>query len=517
MILIFPLVILFATCLVLIIIKIFHQNFRFSWIIASLGAFFSVISIILWQIKMPFSISLPTWKPETIFHVTPSWVVDGYSWVYAICLATLTFSVIFTAVIRKNSRSINWAAILFVTAIGLLAVTSQNLTSVVIAWIGLDLVELIFWLYTNNATRSEEIVISFVSRLVGVLLISWSSILSYIPGSLVNLGTIPEAAGILIISAFIFRLGIIPFHLPRKGEESNHGVMTVFRLISAGSALAIISRIPIASLPTNFQSYLLLIGELLSITGSLLWLFSPDGFSGLTYWIFSLSGLALSSTVIGNPVGSISCAITMILGGGLIFMYSHRNRKNLWLPILGLIGISTIPFSATASVWSNSISTNLIILIPQVISLSIIGAGYIKHALLPDETSSKNSEPDWITTTYKIGLFSLVFVLILLGLWGWQGARIINTWWISGVVIILSLLIYLTVRRQTEKLDRFQISASQFHSNLISNSFWMVYRAIRQVVQLITTILEGDAGILWSIVVMVLIITLFLQMAPGTQ
>lgn len=516
MLLIIPLVILFAVCLVLITIKYFHINFRYSWIIASLGAFFSVISIFFWQIKIPFSISLPAWKPEMIFPVTPGWVVDGYSWVFAICLATLTFSVIFTAVVRKNSSQINWATMFFITAIGLLAVTSQNLTSVVLAWLSLDLVELFFWLYTYKADKSEEFVISFVCRLIGVLLISWASVLSNIPGSLVNVGNIQEAGGFLIITAIIFRLGIIPFHLPKKMEENNKGVMIVFRLVSSGSALALISRIPSSFLPINFQSTFLLIGGLLSIIGGLLWLFSPDGFSGMTYWILSLSLMALTTTMTGNTNGSISWAITMILGGGLIFLYSHRNRKNLWLPFLGGICLATIPFSATASVWNKPPSSNLPIMVLQVISLSILLAGYIKHAIFSKDSASHIVEPDWITTIYNIGLFSFVIILILLGLWGWQGARTINIWWISVVVIILSLLIFMAMRRQTEKLDRFQVNASQFHSNLISNSFWMVYRAIRQVIQLITSLLEGDAGILWSIVLMVLIISLFLQISPRT-
>jgi hypothetical protein len=465
---------------------------------------------------MPVRISLPAWRPEMIFPITPGWVADDYSWVYAICLATLALAVISTAAIRKLSRSINWAAILFITAIGLLAVTSQNLTSVVLTWIGLDLTELIFSLYSNRGDKSEEIVISFVIRLGGVLLITWSSIFSVNQGSLMDLSFIPSGAGILIYLAIVFRLGIIPFHLPKKDEERNRGVITAFRLVSAGSALSLLPRISAMSFPSNYQPYVLMAAGLFSIAGSLLWLLSPDGFSGRSYWILSLSALAFSATLIGNLNGSVSWSITLILAGGLIFIYSHRNRRNLWLPLFGLIGFSTLPFSATASVWSNQLTSNPIALFPQAISFSLLISGYIKHALLSNGTTDHNSEPGWITTIYTFGLFSFPILLIILGLWGWQGARIINIWWLCGGAIAFSIVVFGIVKRQTENLDRFQIRSSQIHSNLLSNTFWTIYHGFRRLIQLISSILEGDAGILWSIVLMVLIISLFLQIIPGT-
>jgi len=79
MLIVLPALILMTTALILVLLMLIKPGFRFHWLIATLGAFLSVVAVLLWQTKLAYTFSLPAWKPETIFLYSPSWLVDDVS------------------------------------------------------------------------------------------------------------------------------------------------------------------------------------------------------------------------------------------------------------------------------------------------------------------------------------------------------------------------------------------------------------------------------------------------------
>src|SRR5512134_3750768 len=94
--------ILFITALALVLLRFTLGEYRYSWLIATSGAFFAWLSVFIWQLGMPFQIELPTWQPSELFPQSPLLVADTIAWAFAVSLATLCLAVIITAVIRDN-------------------------------------------------------------------------------------------------------------------------------------------------------------------------------------------------------------------------------------------------------------------------------------------------------------------------------------------------------------------------------------------------------------------------------
>src|SRR5450756_2489496 len=63
--------------------------------------------------------------------------------------------------------------------------------------------------------------------------------------------------------------------------------------------------------------------------------------------------------------------------------------------------------------------------------------GFIRHAFHPPETSLESQER-WTKVLYPTGLFLLAAIAILLGLWGWNGARSLGEWWAAVIANVLT-------------------------------------------------------------------------------
>jgi hypothetical protein len=102
-------------------------------------------------------------------------------------------------------------------------------------------------------------------------------------------------------------------------------------------------------------------------------------------------------------------------------------------------------------------------------------------------------------------------VAILLGFWGWPGARMTGLWWLSIVVLLLSVgFTILAVRI----LVRVPIANPSSHWSQIFRlerfySFLNgLYTLVRRIADVITGSLEGDGGLLWSFLLLVLILSI---------
>src|SRR5688500_15510953 len=94
--------ILLLTALILLVLRFFAPTFRYNWPIAVGGALFGWISVFAWQGQMPITLQFSTWQPATLFSQSPNFIADGISWVFAISLATLCFSILITAAVRSD-------------------------------------------------------------------------------------------------------------------------------------------------------------------------------------------------------------------------------------------------------------------------------------------------------------------------------------------------------------------------------------------------------------------------------
>jgi len=507
--------ILILASLTIGVLLVVNPKRSFTWVIATGGTLLAWILVMLWQLNLPDSVTLTNWQPTSLFPDSPFLSIDGISWVYGISLITLCFGVILTAPVRTTAVSpLAMTGVMLLTALGLVAVMAGNPLTLLIAWAAIDLTELVVILRSfSRPQQSESAVVAFSARLAGIAVVMWASILGAASGSMLTFQSITENVAILLLIGVGLRLGVLPLHLPYRQEPAyRRGFGTILRMVSAASSLVLLARIPQTNISGNIELILFATTAVTAIYGAWKWARSSNPLSGRPYWMIGMGALAIASDLRGNPTGSAAWGSALVLAGGSLFIASHETKWLKWLMVGTAFGISSLPFSLTSTVWVSNINAHwwhLLLFLPAQILLI---TGFVRFALAPRDPL-KSAQPQGAQSVYPIAFVLMAFIIFLLGLWGWNGASQLGAWitgiitaiLASGVLIGLSRLQTL-VPTATVALPTGTITNRI--GNIIQNTTWSIYRLLRQVSFILSQMLEGDGGILWALLLLVLFASL---------
>jgi hypothetical protein len=518
--------ILFVTALALLVLQLTSPGFRYSWLIATGGALLAWISVFAWQVQMdvaPIELQLPPWQPALLFSQSPSFVGDQLAWTFAVSLATLCLAIILTAVVRSNfPRPINWIGTLILTSLGILAVVADNPLTLVLIWAAIDISELVAQMRSaEDPQLSERAVIAFASRAAGILVLLWAGMVSIANGQILDFRQTLPQAGLYLVLAAGFRIGVLPLHLPYSSESTlRRGFGTGLRLISAASSLILLARIPVGSLASPLTPYLLILASLAAIYGGWMWLRAPDELNGRVYWLIGMSSLAVAAALRANPTGAAAWGCAIVLAGGALFLSSEQNKWFLRLLFIGAWGISSLPFSLTATGWNSGVPNSLLTWLAWpllVVAHAMLIAGFIRHSQRMTTRVSNEGQPIWAKNVYPIGISLLLLTTILLGLFGWSGTLQLGNLFVGIPVVLLALgLLTLTQRLRV-------LSPVRAHWVRPVNPSWLdwtyqtlggLYRQLSRVSDGVSSVLEGEGGIMWTLLFLALFISFFTKRNP---
>ena len=506
-----PIILMLLTALGLLILHYARPAFKYPWMLAAGGTTLAFISVGLWQIRLPQNITLPPWQPSDVFKYTPAWLADGISWPYALSLAALAAAVIWTSVVRAENEPMTWASTLALTSLGILAVAAGNPLTLVLIWTAIDLFELVTMLRsTDGPSQSQGVVIAFAARLAGTGLVLWAKLVSAAAGLPLDFRSIPASAGIYLLIAAGLRLGVLPLHLPyRKENVVRRGFGTALRLVSAAASLALLARVPASALGSALTPYLLILTAVAALYAGWMWLRASDEILGRPFWVLGLASLSVAESLRGNPAGSIGWGVALILSGGLLFLFSARRRNILWLPWLGLWALSALPYSPTAAAWQAGNGISWLFVLPFLPAQALLAAGFFRHTLHPGETSLESQER-WVKILYPVGLLLLVATAILLGLWGWAGAHIFGMWWQSILIILLTVGFTILAFRSLAETPPGAATGKWielFRLEWFYRALAAIFEFLRRIMVIVSSAFEGESGLLWSFLVLVLILS----------
>jgi hypothetical protein len=530
------LLLVFAAAAIMILVR-WRPSFGYAWLIATTASLLGWVGVYLWRLRMPQELVLLTWQSTTLLS-SPTLRVEAYTWPYALGLVSLMAAVILTASVRFQNQASSgpaWAGSLVLTSLGLCAVLADNPLTLLLAWAALDLLELVL-LLTNvsGVYLSQQVVIAFATRVIGTVIVWWAFVASLGSGQGQEFADLAPEAGLFLLLGVGLRLGVYPLHLPFQQEPPlRRGLGTVLRLVPAASSLAILSHLPSIILPPAWMPVFLGFAALAAFSAALLWLVARDEINGRPYWIISLAAFSITCAVRGYPGGSLVWGLQMILAGGSIFLYSAHSWNVVYLPLISFLCLTGLPFSPAAGGWQGLVEGNLPGLAPiYIAAVAMVQLGFLRHALRPGDTLETMER--WIHLAYQFGIMILFSASILLGLIGWEGSLTPGVWWASVLAFFLCCGIGFLARKRQFMLQsavstvavstaagRGSGQAVRTGGNRWITSFysvlrldWLyrflsgVYRGLARVIVSFTTILEGDGGVLWTLLLLALFVTL---------
>jgi hypothetical protein len=504
--------IILITVMTLTVLRLLRPGYSYAWPIAVVGSFIAWMSVFLWQIELPGNLVLYNYKYLEIFNFTISLSADGINYPYALGISSLVMTAIITSAMKaREANPLGWVTILIIAVFGLSAVLANNPLTLVIAWSLLDIAGLISSLNASeNPIFSERAVFSFSFRVIGTGLILWAGILDPAFGKSFTLASNPGNIGMLLILGVIIRSCAIFFRLPYSKDSSiRNGYETTYKLISIAATLVLLSHI---MLDIGHQWTLMLILIILAVAGILSvyhWLTTPREITSQPFWIFGLISLSTVSTLQGNPVGSAAWGSASLFTGGLLFLYTARNKVLTIILIASAYILSSLPFSLTATGWSSLQPASWVVFIVLIPLLSLLLSGYIRSILL-DEKESLDNQPRWVKIFYPTGLVTLALTGLVLGATGWDGAGQIGALIPALISTVLTVVMsIILVRLPTPaRLESPFISKPAAWVEFAASLGWGLFRTLRGLLDILSAIFEGDGGVLWTILFLVVFISI---------
>jgi hypothetical protein len=250
---------------------------------------------------------------------------------------------------------------------------------------------------------------------------------------------------------------------------------------------------------------------LVSLLSGIAWILANDELDGRHAWILAMGAIVIAATLRSQPDAGIAWGLALMFTGGLIFLASVRDKFSKWISLIGVVGISTLPFTPAwtgLALFSSPINPVMIFFF---IAIAFMVWGYAWHS-----TQTKSEPPGlerWIMVVYPLGLLLLPIIHIGLS-WLYRPTmdEVPLIGWILGALIcVLAFLGFYWLRRGGR--------IPQFIPNWINailNLDWIytilrvIFEYISRLIFFVSKVLEGEGGILWVLLWAVVFLAILL-------
>jgi hypothetical protein len=518
MLLLAPALLLLLTAFALAALRMLRPQFRFGWLTAVAMTSAAWIITCLSQSQLPLSQSLPFWRAEAPGAASLQLSAVGLSWPYSLSLVSLVLATLLTAPGREGfPNTTRWAVSMGLAGLGLLALAANDPPTLVLVWAALDLAEVGLLLKAlNGVPLSGRAVSVFSVRVVCIALVLLEYVLGSRGGRAADFASVVSGEGWLLLAAAMLRLAVLPVGLVPPSESSlRGGVGTTMQLASAAAGLILLSRIPPGSVASPVATILLLVCAAGGLYSGWMWLRAPDQLTGRAFGILCIASMAVAASLRGNPGGATAWGTALILAGGALFLSSVQH---FWLNRAILIGawsLSSLPFTITATAWNNYSEAPDVILPVFLVAQTLLLAGFIRHAIRPRQ--APDTTPARPVGLYAAGIGVLLLGQVFLATWGWSGALQPGVWPAGLAVASMSLvLLWLTPRipALTPVPDLWLPAAWSKLVSSVEQEGQRVFDGMQRGAGTVAELLEGESGIIWSLLLLVLFVSLIVGRKP---
>ena len=137
-------------------------------------------------------------------------------------------------------------------------------------------------------------------------------------------------------------------------------------------------------------------------------------------------------------------------------------------------------------------------------------AGLIRHIQRSSIRAVFGDQPLWARNVYPIGIMILLISLLVLTFAGWDGSMVVGNW-LNGLVasLLAAGLIWLTPRARILNPVRahWVRPANPAWLDWVYRTLWNGYRQFSQLSNTFSNVLEGESGIMWTLLFLALFIS----------
>jgi hypothetical protein len=451
---------------------------------------------------------------QLIFHF------NATTWVFGFLLLTMLSAILLVDLSRLSGKNnlVAWSGAMVVTAAGILVCMSGSFVAFILASTFLDLSLLTVGLVANRqSSQVKEVVVDFSLRVAGtfILLTTFSN------NNFDLMSLQSESSGgvfFIFLAGLILRMGVIhPSGTSMPEYPIRRNLLILIQMIVPVTTFAIISRLSIPTLDGSIYGFIFftLIG--IALVKALRQTFRKSG--DQKAWIDVISILGIGLLLLEQTNAILPLGIVMISIGGAVSVTDPRlKRTNVFLIIL-MLGMIGLPFTPSNGLWIKSIGMEFgfrVFLYNLALFLVILGVS--KNFL--NNISRNLSNKKWVDASNSMSPIILMISPWIYLPWNKSLTGTAIGMIIPGILIgfILARLVFWKwwhkivqhVGQVIEKIGSEVHVITKLIADLLKFK-WLVnlLKAINRIVEWLVTstirMLEGEGGLLWALVFLVLI------------
>jgi formate hydrogenlyase subunit 3/multisubunit Na+/H+ antiporter MnhD subunit len=496
--------------------------------------------MLLVGLRLPSQVTVSAWSPQSLFPNGLNLMADRITWLFSLAVLAAALAVFLTGLSRAGGPRVGpRTATLIVTAAALAAIQAENLIALAITWAVLDLTTFItLILLAQGEDLETQAVLGLGFNAAAALLAVAAALDTLHSGQtifLVGASPLTERGAVLLVLAAVFRLGVFPFHLGLPMEANiRQGIGTLLRLAPAAVALNLLTHIAAFTPETPLKFWLSLAAAVGLLVGAALWRDAADPRQGISFAVLAHSSLAVLAALWGGAsaaAGVLGFGLALVLGGAVMFLhngYNETDRSWVAASLLGALTLAGLPLTVGyvgVSVLYGGLaaSGSWALMAVCIVGQLLVCASTIRLAFWPGDALPKG-EPV-MGLSYLFGLILPLAVAILAGL----GAAFAGTLGGLPAPTLFSLdatqsvpvgAVAVTVlggfglwqfedRVRARAASVWNAATSVARLDWLYVVFWEVYRFIGRTLRTAAGIVEGEGGVLWTIVAALLVWLLF--------
>jgi len=463
-------------------------------------------------------LQIQNWFRNDFSPIHLNFSITDLNWGLILAFLSMQLAFLLTTVADKNYKynSIYWIILCLETTIAYAVLTSSNLFTLILLWTTWDVFEMNYWIFFRHRFAETTILRPFVFKLAGSLILVMSAAILTSNDQSVLLGEIPASIGIILLIASILHSGIIlqPDYKnhPRHIDNAADSLVSIFAFFSS---MALIAYLPFQTLPLiiHMVFQLLMLGVMISL--GIRWLRNQARPTNSQILLAFFASFAVFQYLSNSLWILQNWFVAMFVIISFTILYHYRNKSTRLFPTLMLLLISGIPFSLLSYKNHSIFLDNPFLLIASFIFHVIIIAGYSRNLYLERESLDDiDSLPQFI---YLAGLF--IPLLTMIGMTVHSMGSLLDetsSWWMGLIILLVALgvSIWMRKKRLWEVDDGAETPDQKKQRRKFPSLAWIIDSLEKVILQIrpfilgFSQLVEGEGGVLWSIVFLALLLTL---------